>query len=349
MRASESTMLRELGIEQAVAYVNPASDKARKIATDLRHIEERHNLPIFIVESSADWDQARDDFHKKVVKKAGKGAVLLACGGDGLGNLVVKLMDDEDTPAAVRDTPIFFTYNGGAGDTAKGLNSGRLLKDPHAVFADPRARAETIYPLRTTFQTPDGEQTEVFVSYHGAGTTAAGADGLNRAKSSMQTFSSKHRILGGIARRMREPGIVVPPACESPTFTMVEPDSQHPQTSEHVMEWLVGNGPRMARYGRFQTDHFSPNVCISTIQTRLNGAWRAPQVISNGLVLTTGHLPAEQYAMTDGPRTWEISNIQDGVLLGQVDGETFKLSEGPITISSATPLRAITTLPNTRQ
>jgi hypothetical protein len=341
---TQETLLAELGIEHAVAYVNPASDKAKKAETDLRQIEERHNLPITIIESSADWERARDDFHTRGVKELGKKTLLLACGGDGLGNLLVKLMDDEETPSFVRETPMAFTYNGGAGDTAKGLNSAKLLKEPYAIFSDPNARVENMYPLRQTFQTPDGEQTEVFVSYSGLGTTAAGAAAMNQAKPSLQAMADRHRYMGGLLRRAREPGIVIPPACESPTFTLIEPDSQHPQKSEHIMEWLIGNGPLMARYGHFQTNHLSKKVCISTVQTRLDGVWRGPKVVSNGLILAAGKLPAEQYDMTHGPRTWEIQDIQDGVLLGQVDGETFKMSEGPVTISQASPLRVITTI-----
>jgi hypothetical protein len=220
------------------------------------------------------------------------------------------------------------------------------LQKPHEILASDQLQAVTINPLSATFQTPKGERNQTILSYFGVGTDAAGAVAITEAKPALRRLTTQHPLLGPVVHRLREPSIVLPPACISPTFDITGlDDPQHPQSRAGIMEWLVGNGSRMARYGRFPTDLTTTEVSIAAVQA--SGPLRAPSVLLNGLKLTRAALPFDQHDMTQGSRSWEIQNIaqkrSDAPLFAQWDGETSQVSEGKVTIASTCVLRALTT------
>jgi len=347
---SATSLESRFGVTDVVAYVNPEAHNAAGVHEQIKGVEDCFGVTVEIFESEARATDTHEKFLDELAPRLGQKTLVLVKGGDGQAHLWNELLQSPETPDEARRTLTLYCANGNKCDNAFGLNAKQLLQQPRDVLASPQARIATIYPMQVTFQVPEGERTRNVLSYFGIGASGSGAAAIDIAKIGFRDLISKHRVFGKVAQRALEPAVVLQAGWVSPTFTLHDTDDpKRHGAAEQVLELLVRNGPRMAGY---ETSHNSlehQQVAISTAQTQAKGAWRSANIITNGLRLATKTLPTEAYNLQHGARSWEITDIEEGVLYGQADGESFVVAEGPVTIKPGAPLRVITTKPHSHR
>ncbi|HKR81969.1 MAG TPA: hypothetical protein VJR27_03130 [Candidatus Saccharimonadales bacterium] len=336
------------GVTDVIAFVNPEASHAAKATQQIHAIEQRFGVTVETFESSARMNETRERFHNELVERLGEKTLVLIKGGDGQAHLWAELLEDPETPVEARQTVTLFGANGNKCDTARSLNSHRSLHTPDEVLASPQARVADIYPMQFSYQTPAGEERRTVLSYFGVGASGIGAAAIDIAKPAFREIQDKYPRVGKLIQHALEPAVVLPAGWASPTFTLHEVDKpQHPQETEHVLEWLIRNGTRMAGYKTSNVPLTNRKVCLSTTQTGVSGAWRSANIIGNGLLLAGRKLPAEVFDVSGKPRHWQLADIEGGTLFAQADGEPFVVSEGHVAMQAAPALRAITTVPST--
>lgn len=348
--AGTGSLETRFGVTDVVAYVNPEAHNADSASEQRKAVEEHFGVKIDVFESEARFADTHKKFLDELAPQLGRKTLALVKGGDGQAHAWNELLQSPETPDEARETLTLYCANGNKCDNAFGLNAKQLLQQPRDVLASPDARIATIYPMHVTFQVPEGERSRNVLSYFGIGASGSGAAAIDIAKIGFRDLISKYGSLGKMAQRVLEPAVVLQAGWVSPTFTLRDTDTtQRFIETEQVLELLVRNGPRMAGYETSNNSLESPQVVISTTQTQAKGAWRSANIIANGLRLATKTLPTEAYNLHHGLRSWELSNIANGTLYGQADGESFVVAEGRITIKPATPLRVITTNPHSHR
>jgi|GEM_PF-2865407 len=346
---------QRFGVTEVMAFINPEAPNVTAVTHQLQAVEERFGTVVSTFESEARTADTLEKFHEKHAKRTSKETLIIVEGGDGQAHLWAEILQHPDTPEAAKDALTLYDANGTKCDTANSLNIRELLKNPAQLLADERAHIDTIRPFEFTFQTPDDDEgvrtaTRNVLSYAGVGADGIAATCIELAKPGFKELVAKYGRLGKIAQRCLEPAVVLQASWASPTFTLHEVDEpQHPMKSENVLQWLVRNGPRMAGYRTAHVPLTRPEVAISTTQSTAQGARRSGTVIGNGLRLATRTLPAEIHNLEHGARSWQLSDIQDGVLYGEADGEPFAMAPGYIAIEAARPLRVITTKPHSHR
>ncbi len=346
---------QQFGVTEVMAFVNPEAPNAPTITHQLHAVEERFGTVVTTFESEPRTADTLEKFLETHAGNISKKTLMIVKGGDGMAHLWDEILQHPDTPDAAKDVNTLFDGDGTKCDTANSLNLRELLRNPARLLADRRAHIDTIRPFEFMFQTPDGDEgtrtaTRNVLSYAGVGADGIGAACIELAKPGFRDLIAKYGRLGRLAQRCLEPAVVLQASWASPTFTLHElDDPQHPMTSENVLQWLVRNGPRMAGYQTSYIPLTRPEVAISTTQTTAQDKRRTGTVLGNGLRLATRTLPAETHNLERRERHWELTDIQEGVLYGEADGEPFAVAAGHIAIKPARPLRVITTQPHSHR